>query len=388
MKRKYINLYLLFIIFILFSCSTTDPVIPELSFEYSIDTLYCENGLSLNANSSGIKSFDITTINDSVFVYIKSSKSDTLYKYYYGIGFKVVDKIPLAEEYSNKSNLVFPVLSKFSKLGKIKSIKVINQDSIIIMQENCVSIFNMSSRKIDFKFICNDLDTTYWYLVNNYNPVKYSFSDKKFYTELIRYDIPANSEGVIETELNACIDIKTSEISALPYKIPSDVIVKDRNLSEHFAVTEKKVICGFSTSPKVYVYSIKNKKVKTEKLKSPNQDKYIYNDKNTKGDFDRARSNYLNSFLYSSIVYDNSNQKLIRTYFMPIKERNEEGFMPSSYKPFGCIIYDNEFNPLGEIVLNLDIYPNMWFATNGKIYALLLSGYPEYLKILKIEYEL
>lgn len=375
MKIKNLTLISLLLLTIL-SCNNNIKKTNNLRYSYTVDTLFYKDGLDLRESSGSINALDIKIIKDSVYLIVKSLKSDTLYCFSYNDKLILNKKYCLTKDYNDSS--IF---------GKVKSISIINKDSLLILQDKRISIFSTKLLKSVNEY--NSKDN--WLNVCLCNPIIWDNSSKTIYNELIRYDVP-EKDGVMQTELISSLNIQKKKQIALPiYYNPKVDIKNNLNLFMSFTLMEdeKKIIAGFSTISEVYVLDLKTNRVKIKSLNSSNENDIIKSDIKNNG-YDSAKEDFIKSFLYLNSFYDLEKHILFRSYLLSAVSKKRELNKTISDKNFGFVAFDKNFEYIGEIVIeNIKSMPMMFFANSGSIYVQLNADLKRnYMRFLKIKYEL
>lgn len=373
MKEK-INVFLV-LLAVFTSCKNYDCKINNIKYSYVVDTLFYKDGLDLRASSGSINSLDIKLIGDSTFLFVKSLISDTIYCFSYTDKLRLNRKYCLTNDYNDNS-----------LYGRVKSISIINKDSLLVLQEKRISIFSLKMLKPVNEFFSKEN----WINVCISNPIFWDKNNRIIYNELIRYDVPEKN-GVTQSEIISSINIQKKEQIALPIYYNPKVDIKDMNLEIGLTLmeNEKKIIAGFSTISESYILDLKTYKVSTVDLKSCYENKNFKSDIKNNG-YDSARDAFIKSFLYSNFFYDSEKHILFRAYIMESVSKKGELNKTISDKNFGCIAFDKNFKRIGELVIkDIKSMPMMWFAHNGTIYVQLNADLKRnYLRILKIKYEI
>ncbi len=356
-----------------FKLNKEKPVKKEIKFTYNIDTLFYSGGLNLCQNTGSLSAIDIKAFNGSLYVFVKSPTSDTLYKFSYTDKIRMIDKYCLPFDYNNKSIG-----------GEIKRICAINNDSILILQQKRISIFDVKLMKTVFEF--NQKEN--WLNISHHNPIAWNYFNNTINTELINYDSPYKN-GIYQSEIVASIDPKTKIEKAIPIKIPKYIEIRDMNLDKYFANYKNNTIIGFSTNPDVYIYNSINGKIRKESLKS-NYDLKTYKVDSKNEDYDNMRDSFFKSFFYRSIFYDNEKEIIFRAY-ETAAERKDRLKPTYDDKRNGFDLYNDRFEPIGNILLkDCRFQGNTQFvAINGTFYMICnTDALFRFLKIIRIKYEI
>ncbi len=326
------------LLFAILSCKNNNKKINDLKVSYTVDTMYYQGGLDLRESSGSINALDIKQIKDSVYLIVKSLKSDTVYFFSYNDKLILNNKYCLTKDYDENSDY-----------GKVKGISLINNDSLIILQEKRISIFSTKLLKPIFELISKEK----WFNLSINNPVIWCKSSRTVYSELIRYDVPEKN-GISQTELISSSNIQANEQKAVPiFYNPKLDIRNNLNLSMSFALKddEKKIIAGFSTLSETYVFDLQKNKLKTKILKSSNEGKILKSDIKNNG-YDSARETFIKSFLYLNFFYDSDNQILFRSYLLSAISKKGEKNKSISDKKFGFVAFSKKLEYIGDFVFN------------------------------------
>lgn len=338
------------------SCYNKKP--KEYKFSLKKDTISIDTMLK----TTFLDFSSINEINDSIFICFKPAMSSYMYTYYYkNEQMLFLKKDKLLESYLNKEN------------GKITSAILISRDSIIFSQERLLSIYNLKSKEIIFKYI--QTDTSLIYITDRNQPYYYDKINKLLILYIINSQGQEKSNRISDIECIAELNLRTNKLKILPINLSEDYNTDKIYLpfnDPYYAVNDHYILTAYGISPDINIYDRLSGKSSFKTLKH----KYYSEIKGIPKDSAKYKDYLINvitkSFRYFKLIYDKHNNVFYRFYELSMdKERKGDGLLYTySDKAMGVNIIDDKFNVIDDIILEGIHLPPNWSSTSAGLLQL------------------
>lgn len=326
-------------------------------YQYSCinDTLQIEQDDSLRyLDFATIKEFE-----DSIFICFKPITNDCIYTYLYEPqNIKLLRKDTLPGTFARE------------RYGKISSAVFINKDSIILFQENKISIYNFVTKQLDFEYHHSDLnDTSVIILLDRSQPIIWNENNKSLLLYIIRWDDKAVRRFPMDTECVGELNLTTKKLSVLPIKYSEDYAGDRMNLpyrDPFFTFNDPFVVTGYGISPVVNIYNCNSGESTFLTLKHEYYSEIRGIPRDSAQFKDALVNTLIRNFRYLRIIYDPLNQVYYRFYELAMQgERGADGLLKTYMdKQLGVNIIDADFKIIDDLILDsLHARPN-WYPTS------------------------
>lgn len=320
MKKK-----ITLIIFVAFSicmfthCNHRKSDYKEVAVSYTTYKIKCPLHMAPPA-AGGLKTtMDFYTKGDTIMLYYYSKWADSIYI------FDVTDT-----PYSLTSHLCDV---NIPDKEKVLAIKPITRDSIFLLCERSVHIFDI---KRDSFIFYKSIPLKYL-LLSRYNIPVYFQSDSSVYTELIERNAPMRESGILDTRYMAKLNLKSRNIDCLWPKVPDDKAKLGGK--KYFTIFQDKLFYSYSNLTEINIFNLSNKKLKRKELHTPvNLEHNIQSEK--PNDVDRIKENALRNTYFGELFAND--HYLYRVQYLPLPARNKEGLMPGFNQKEAILLEYNE----------------------------------------------
>jgi hypothetical protein len=381
--KKYFILLISMTMCLCYSCQNNKDI---AKINFTIDSCTVSHpDIKQITSKVNIAMIDIKKWNDTTFLFLIPSNMNStisLYTYYWDNGFNLLSKYELSDSISN-----------FFLKNQYNSITFINKDSLIAGGNNNFAIIDLKKNEISPSYQPNENE----YLQATQNPLQWNSKHKLLLSEYLNYSNPTSELGIVQTEIIACIDIYNNKLYKIPIKMINEEQIKlDPNYVFHFSTFDDKIIGKHSIKNEFIVYNFNDNSVKTiENDALANFNKKFTNKEKERleklqkqlGLYDFRLNEFANNYIQKAIVCDQTNGNIIVAYLDPVPQDGKDGKKPPiSYRAKTFLIFDKDFNLLGEIKTDVDNFtPSMFFSIDNNIFLVEICF--NKLNIKRISYE-
>lgn len=332
----------------------------KIQIKSTIDSLVISD---TSLKSKAIQFYTIKEIDGLILCYIKPFSKNVIYQFNY-----------VNDKWQQFSIINLPdTYLEFSDYGEVKSFDIINRDSLLIFQDNRISIFNTVKKTSEYNYLINEMNSI---ILRDYSGVKWDKWSRKILITILRYDDVKNRKYESDSEFGALLNPLNDSLEILPLKYP-DVYKTSLKFSMNshtgLCVNESYII-GFSgITPDLVVYDKRSKLVRTIPVKHINQNDIELIDTAKIYDSKYMMNHVVKNTWYRQFYYDAQLKIYYRIYMLPVDKTDYDIDLSVVYKfenkMFGIIIMNEQFEVLDDVVLENGFLDN-WSATSKGLMVL------------------
>ncbi len=325
----------------------------SLDYSYKVDSIYCPE------ITKTLICFQIVEARDSVFLYFLPKNQNNISIIHYEPGrSKIYKTVEIPES----------LITKNGDFQDVKSFYVINQDSIIIIQQNSnldfrYTLFSPNDDVLETLMITKGENLVFFNAdFTNYSP-NFSYNSKTgdLFIDVVRNDDVEKRVKTMDTELLCKINIRTKKFDFVNFKYPiefDDYYFIPTSDNYSYSLIDDNILFSFPYISELIKFNLTSNEISRINMKSEKETPFILFNKNQYDNcgqeqyFDLINKTKNLSFTYSKLVWNKFDSKYYRFYELQQDSTNVDGIV-NEYrdKEIGFVVYDKDMNYVQDMVI-------------------------------------